>query len=70
VKAYDEINSTLKISSISVDKPYKKEFTTVFNKPVVKGERGRHYILECDVEEPYRYFENALVWLTLSRIKY
>jgi hypothetical protein len=59
VKAYDENNSTLKISSVSVDKPYKKEFTTVFNKPVVKGEKGRHYILEYDVEEPHKYFENA-----------
>jgi hypothetical protein len=59
LKAYDEHNSTLKISSINVDKPYKKEFTTIFNKPVTKGETGRHYILEYDVEEPYRYFENA-----------
>lgn len=59
VKAYDENNSILRISSINVDKPYKKEFTTIFNKPVVKGEKGRHYILEYDVEEPYKYFENT-----------
>jgi hypothetical protein len=59
VRAYDENNSTLKVSSINVDKPHKKEFTTVFNKPIMKGEKGRHYILEYDLEEPYRYFENA-----------
>jgi len=59
VKAYDESNTALKISSVSVDKPYRKEFTTVLNKPIVKGEKGRHYILEYDVEEPHRYFENA-----------
>ena len=57
VKAYDEINSTLKISSISVDKPYKKEFTTVFNNPVVKGERGRHYMLKNHIDTlKMRYF--------------
>jgi Adenylate and Guanylate cyclase catalytic domain len=59
INAYDENNTSLKISSISVDKPYQKEFTTVFNKPIFKGEKGRYYVLEYDVEEPHAYFENT-----------
>ena len=58
---YDEKNKELKISSINVDKPQSKEFTTVFNTPVKKGETGRFYIIEYDLEEPERYFANAFL---------
>ncbi|HJT10155.1 MAG TPA: adenylate/guanylate cyclase domain-containing protein [Candidatus Nitrosotalea sp.] len=61
VKAYDEDNRDLKITSISVDEPYQKEFTTGFNRPVLKDEPGRYYIMEYEVEEPNRYFENAFL---------
>jgi hypothetical protein len=61
IKVYDEKNRPLKISSISLDKPRQKEFTTVFNEPIEKGEKGRHYTLEYEVEEPERYFENAFL---------
>ncbi len=61
VKTYDEDNRDLKISSISVDEPYQKEFTTGFNRPVLKDESGRYYIMEYEVEEPNRYFENAFL---------
>lgn len=61
IKVYDNENQTLKISSISVDKPFQKEFTTVFNKPIVKGEKGKFYVLEYEVEEPDKYFENAFL---------
>jgi hypothetical protein len=54
----DESGRECKIASINFDKPYQKEFTTSFNKPVFKGEKGRSYTLEYDVEEPKRYFEN------------
>ena len=61
VKVFDENNRDLKISSISVDEPTQKEFTTNFNVPITKGETGRYYILEYEVEEPERYFENAFL---------
>lgn len=61
VKVYDENNRDLKISSINVDEPFQKEFTTLFNQPILKNEEGRYYILEYDVEEPEKYFENAFL---------
>ena len=61
VKVYDENNRDLKISSINVDEPFQKEFTTLFNQPILKNEEGRYYIIEYDVEEPDRYFENAFL---------
>ena len=61
VKVYDENNRDLKISSINVDEPFQKEFTTLFNQPIFKNEEGRYYIIEYDVEEPERYFENAFL---------
>jgi hypothetical protein len=61
IVAYDENGKDLKISSISVDKPYQKEFTTIFNKPIFKGDKDRYYILEYDVEEPEKYFENTFL---------
>jgi hypothetical protein len=61
VHVYDESNHELKISSISVDEPTQKEFTTMFNRPILKDEPGRYYIMEYDVEEPNRYFENAFL---------
>ena len=61
VKVYDENNRDLKISSINVDEPFQKEFTTLFNQPILKNEDGSYYIIEYDVEEPDRYFENAFL---------
>ena len=61
IVAYDENGKDLKISSISVDKPYQKEFTTIFNKPIFKGDKDRYYILEYNVEEPEKYFENTFL---------
>lgn len=61
IKVYDEGGRTLRVSSISIDRPRQKEFTTFFNKPIEKGERPREYTLEYEVEEPERYFENAFL---------
>jgi hypothetical protein len=61
IRVYDEAGRDMKISSISIDKPRQKEFTTAFNKPVERGEKGRRYTLEYEVEEPERYFENAFL---------
>ncbi|MGH9876575.1 MAG: hypothetical protein ACRD5H_02975, partial [Nitrososphaerales archaeon] len=58
IKTFDENGKSLKIISINLDKPYQKEFTTKFNKPILKGEKAHSYTLEYDVEEPQRYFEN------------
>jgi len=61
IKVYDENNREMKISSINVDRPDTKEFTTQFNKIINKGDEGRGYTLEYEVEEPERYFENAFL---------
>ena len=61
VQVYDENNRSMKISSINVDKPTSKEFTTAFNSPILKGETNRRYTLVYEVEEPERYFENAFL---------
>lgn len=61
VQVYDEKNRELKITSINVNKPDCKEFTTEFQEPVVKGDAGRKYTLVYEVEEPERYFENAFL---------
>ncbi len=58
IKVSDEARKNMKITSINLDKPYQKEFTTSFNKPLDVGENDRGYTLEYDVEEPERYFEN------------
>ena len=44
-----------------MDKADCKEFTTVFNEPICKGDDGRGYTLVYEVEEPERYFENAFL---------
>jgi len=61
LKIYDEKNNELIISSVNVDKPQTKEFTTMFTKPIQKGEQGRGYTVEYDLEEPERYFANAFL---------
>ena len=61
VQVLDEENREMKISSINVDKPTCKEFTTAFNKPIVKGDTNRVYTLVYEVEEPEKYFENAFL---------
>jgi hypothetical protein len=59
IKVYDEENKPLQISSIPIDKPFQKEFTTLFNKPIIKSDKERrYYVLEYDVEELGKYFEN------------
>jgi hypothetical protein len=51
IKIYDEENNPLQISAIPIDKPFQKEFTTVFNKPITKSDKvRRYYILEYDVQ--------------------
>ena len=61
IKVYDETGTDLKISNVSINKPDCKEFTTEFNRPIIKGDPNRSYTLEYDVEEPERYFENAFL---------
>ncbi|NIU88021.1 MAG: hypothetical protein GWN56_12315 [Nitrosopumilaceae archaeon] len=61
LSVYDESGRELEISSISVDKPDTKEFTTQFNTPIVKGDKGRSYTMEYEVDEPERYYENAFL---------
>ncbi len=57
----DESGRELKITSINLDTPFQKEFTTMFNTPVLNGEKNRSYTLEYDAEEPKRYSESYTV---------
>jgi len=61
VQVTDETGREMKISSINVNHPTSKEFTTGFNQPILKGEKNRKYTLVYEVEEPNRYFENAFL---------
>ena len=61
VQVFDEAGREMKISSINVNHPTSKEFTTAFNQPILKGEKNRKYTLVYEVEEPNRYFENAFL---------
>ncbi len=61
IKVYDEKQRDCKITSINVDKPDCKEFTTEFSEPITKEDTGKKYTLEYEVEEPERYFENAFL---------
>jgi len=57
----DENGREMTISSISMNKPDIKEFTTRFVEPIVKGEKARGYTMEYETEEPERYYENAFL---------
>lgn len=57
---YDGDKKEMKISSISLDKPYHKEFTTAFNK-VIRKDQTQSYTLEYTLEEPRKYFENIFL---------
>jgi hypothetical protein len=58
VRVYEE-DKPLRISTIHIDKPFQKEFTTIFNKPImISDKKRRYYVLEYDVEEKDKYFEN------------
>lgn len=61
IKVYDETNKAMVIDKITMDYPFQKEFTTSFNKPILKNEKGRSYTLEYEVEEPERYYENTFL---------
>ena len=61
IKVYDEKHRDCKITSINVDKPDTKEFTTEFSEPITKTDTGKKYTLQYEVEEPERYFENAFL---------
>jgi len=61
IKVFDEKHRDCKITSINVDKPDCKEFTTEFSEPITKEDKGKKYTLQYAVEEPERYFENAFL---------
>lgn len=57
VKTYDDSGNMMKISNITINEPFTKEFSTAFEKSIHKGQQ-RSYTLEYDVEEPERFFDN------------
>lgn len=56
VRVTDEEKNELEITSLSVNKPYHKEFTVQLNKPIKPHQRNRFVTMEYDWEEPERYF--------------
>jgi hypothetical protein len=60
LKVYEE-SKEMKLSSINLDNPYCKEFSTVFEEPVKKSDQNRQYTLEYDVKEPERFYENTFL---------
>jgi hypothetical protein len=61
VKASDERNNELKIKSINVDSPLRKEFSIRLNEPVFQGQTGRLYSVKYEVEEPGGFYENLFL---------
>ncbi len=61
IQVYDEKHRECRITSINVDKPDCKEFTTEFSEPITKEDTGKKYTLVYEVEEPERYFENTFL---------
>ena len=59
LRTFDDSGKQMRISSINLDKPFCKEFSTEFETPITKDDSNRRYTLEYDVEEPERFFENA-----------
>ena len=59
IHCYDESGTEMKISSVNLDQPFAKEFSTQFANPVQKNQENKTYTLEYDVEEPKRFFENT-----------
>ncbi|MEM2759886.1 MAG: adenylate/guanylate cyclase domain-containing protein [Nitrososphaerales archaeon] len=57
IRVTDENGKEWKIKSINFDKPYQKEFTIAFNKPIYKGEKNHSYTLEYDSKKRYRFYE-------------
>ena len=57
VRVIDDEGKELVISEVEFDKPKQKKFATTFVKPLMFGD-NRKYVLEYDVEEPDRSFEN------------
>jgi len=57
LKMEDDKGDDLVISEVEIDDPHQKKFSTTFSKPVEFGDK-RKYVMEYDVEEPYRSFEN------------
>lgn len=60
IRVVDDEGSDLVVSEIEVNKPKQKKFDTTFVKPLMFGDK-RRYVLEYDVEEPYRSFENIFL---------
>jgi hypothetical protein len=60
IKVVDDEGKDLVISEIEVNKPKQKKFDTTFARPLKFGDK-RRYILEYDVEEPDRSFENIFL---------
>ena len=60
IRVVDDEGRELVVSEIEVNKPKQKKFDTTFIKPLMFGDK-RRYVLEYDVEEPHRIFENIFL---------
>jgi len=62
IEVVDEIGQELKIVSINVDTPNRKEFTIKLNRPIFINEVDRGFIIKHTSEAPERYFENVFLF--------
>ena len=60
LKIVDDEGRDLVISDVEIDDLYQKKFDTTFSKPLEFGDH-RKYVMEYDVEEPDRSFENMFL---------
>jgi class 3 adenylate cyclase len=57
LRIVDDDGNNLVISDVEIDDLYQKKFDTTFSRPLEFGDK-RRYVMEYDVEEPHRSFEN------------
>lgn len=61
LKIYDNSNQEMKISSISYDSLFSKEFSTIFPNPIMPNQTGSGYTLEYHTEEPKKLYDNSFL---------
>ncbi len=67
VKLLDECDKELKLKSIHIDSPLRKEFTLKFSSPVYKGEKNRKYSVIYEAEEPKPTYEHFF-WINTKKL--
>ena len=61
VRIFDEKNKDVKIDSIQVASPLRKEFTIKLNEPLKPGQKNRYYNVIYEVDETKPLFEHMFL---------